>query len=75
MDAHPVVWPSEATLHLYAKIFATLRARGRRIGPNDLWIAASAVEHGCPLLTRNVEEFRHVEGLVVVDYVSLAGGA
>ena len=74
LDSHPVVWPTEATLRLYAKIFAHLRARGRMIGPNDLWIAASALEHGCPLLTRNVEEFRHVEGLVVVDYVSLVLG-
>ena len=72
LDGHPVVWPTEATLRLYAKIFANLRSRGRLIGPNDLWIAASALEHGCPLLTRNVEEFRHVERLVVVDYVSLA---
>ena len=67
----PVAWPSESTLIRYARVFADLRVKRQMIGPNDLWIAASALEHGLPLVTRNIEEFRRVEGLVVVDYVAM----
>ena len=35
----------------YAAIYAYLRANGRPIPTNDLWIAALAMEHGATLLT------------------------
>jgi predicted nucleic acid-binding protein len=41
----------ESTAERYALIFATLRAQGTPIPTNDLWIAASAMEHGLRLLT------------------------
>jgi tRNA(fMet)-specific endonuclease VapC len=37
----------------YGKIKAELEGRGERIGSNDIWIAAIALEHGLPLLTRD----------------------
>lgn len=40
---HPV---TEATADHYSTVFATLKARGRPIPTNDLWIAATALEHG-----------------------------
>ncbi len=54
----------------YAEIYADLRTKNRMIGPNDLWIAATAVRHDLPLLTRNVGEFSRVEGLKISDYSS-----
>lgn len=33
----------------------------------DAIIAASALVAGLPLMTRNVEDFRHVEGLALID--------
>ena len=42
--------------------YAGLRRKGQLIPTNDVWIAASALEHGAALLTRDAH-FRHVEGL------------
>jgi tRNA(fMet)-specific endonuclease VapC len=41
-----------------------LRGEGRPIPENDLWIAATASEHGLVLVTRD-EHFDRVEGLLV----------
>lgn len=52
----------EQTADSYALVYATLRKKGRPIPTNDLWIAASALEHGCALLTRDAH-FAAIEGL------------
>jgi tRNA(fMet)-specific endonuclease VapC len=70
LTRYPTVWPSEDTLTLYARTYVTLARSNRLIGPNDLWIAAAALEHSVPLLTRNAEEFRRIEGLEVVAYAT-----
>jgi tRNA(fMet)-specific endonuclease VapC len=51
-----------ATADLYARIYAELRRRGRPIPTNDLWIAASCMEHGAALLTLD-RHFDDVGGL------------
>ncbi|MBI2799428.1 MAG: type II toxin-antitoxin system VapC family toxin [Gammaproteobacteria bacterium] len=53
-----------ATADLYALIYAALRRQGRPIPTNDLWIAASCLEHGVALLTLDAH-FRNVGGLRV----------
>lgn len=50
------------TADSYALVYAGLRRKGRPVPTNDLWIAASAIEHGAALLTRDVH-FAHIEGL------------
>lgn len=67
---YPVVLPDDATLMRYAEAFASLRKRKMIVGPNDLWIAAAAIQAGVPLLTRNVRELSRIEGLRVVDYAA-----
>ena len=52
----------------YGRIHQALRRQGKPIGANDLWIAATAVAHRLPVVTKNSEEFRRVEGLEVIDY-------
>ena len=42
------------------------RAREHRI--QDLWIAASAIQHGHKLLTRNEKDFKDIPGLDLVVY-------
>jgi len=55
-----------------AKRAAFLRSKlsrvGKPIGPYDLLIAATALEHQLIIVTHNVREFRRVEGLVVEDW-------
>lgn len=55
----------EATVSFYAKIYATLRQKGKPIPTNDLWIAATALQQGCKLCTFD-KHFQLVENLVVV---------
>ena len=46
-----ILWPDEDTTHHYALIWLQLRRQGTPIPTNDLWIAASTMEHGAVLLT------------------------
>ena len=48
----------------YASIFASLRKAGTPIPTNDLWIAATAMQHGLIVLTRDAH-FRLVPQIVV----------
>jgi predicted nucleic acid-binding protein len=50
------------TADYYALIYADLRRQGRPIPTNDMWIAASCMEHGAALLTLDAH-FRYVGGL------------
>ena len=50
------------TADSYALIYDGLRRKGHPIPTNDLWIAASAMEHGAALLTRDAH-FSHIDGL------------
>ncbi len=57
----------EATAERYAVIYASLRAMGQPIPTNDLWIAASAMEHGTELVTLD-GDFAHVAQILVALY-------
>lgn len=50
------------TADSYALVYAGLRRKGRPIPTNDLWIAASALEHGAALLSLDAH-FAQVDGL------------
>ncbi len=67
---YPVVHSNTAIVRRYGELFATLRRQNRLIGPNDLWIAATALSLGLPLLTRNTDEFERVPELEVTDYAA-----
>jgi tRNA(fMet)-specific endonuclease VapC len=54
----------------YSQISRILQATGTPIGTNDLWIAATAVEHDLPLVTRNIDHFRRVPDLKLLSYQS-----
>lgn len=54
----------------YGQMFRYLKANGLPIGANDLWIAATAVAFGKPLVTGNVKEFQRVPRLQVLGYGS-----
>ena len=52
---------------VHARIWADLETRGLMIGPHDLQIAAAGLALAHEVATLNVEEFRMVGGLKVVD--------
>ena len=52
----------------YGRASRYLRQNGAMIGSNDLWIAAVAVAHGVPVVTRNTRHYRRVPGLDVRSY-------
>ncbi len=66
LDAHlrhfDVLPVTEETAAVYAELRAALREAGRPIPANDAWIAALALEHGLPVLTRDTH-FDGVPGL------------
>lgn len=58
LDAGPAV-------ESYGRICAQLQDTSHYwdIGQNDLWIAAVAISHNLPLVTRNQRHFREIKGL------------
>ena len=52
----------------YGKAYRYLRDNGLLIGSNDLWIAATALAHGMPVVTRIEQHYRRVPGLKVRPY-------
>jgi tRNA(fMet)-specific endonuclease VapC len=59
---------SSADIELrYAKMKSMLKAKGRPIPENDLWIAACSQSADVPLSSRD-EHFRAIDDLVVVDW-------
>lgn len=60
-----VVPVTERTAEMYAKVYQALRAQGRPIPQNDMWIAASALEHGADIATHD-EHFKLVPMLTVI---------
>ena len=52
----------------YGETYRYLRANGTLIGTNDLWIAATVLVHGMPLVTYNLKDFRRIPDLVVLPF-------
>jgi predicted nucleic acid-binding protein len=40
--------------------------RRQPISAEDAWIAATAVEYGCPLVTHNARDFQGIPGLTII---------
>ncbi len=55
------------TARHYGELKQALRAKGRSIPENDLWIAAIAVQHSLPVMTRD-RHFKDLPG-VKLDFV------
>lgn len=53
------------TADRYSRVMTALRAKGRPIPTNDVWIAAHAMETGADLVSAD-SHFEHVDGLAWV---------
>jgi len=51
-----------------SRVSRELKGAGRHIGDNDIWIAATALAHGLPLVSLNGRHFGRVPGLQVLAY-------
>jgi len=54
----------------FGRLRATLLDAGRPTPIIDLWIAATAIQHGLTIVTHNVRDFAHVPGVAVEDWVA-----
>ncbi|HUO87184.1 MAG TPA: type II toxin-antitoxin system VapC family toxin [Thermoanaerobaculia bacterium] len=52
----------------YGRAYRHLERNGLLIGTNDLWIAATALAYGMPVVTANLDHFRRVPELEVLRY-------
>ena len=57
-----VVPVGKTTADRYSRIAASLRAKGRPIPTNDIWIAAHAMQTGADLMSAD-RHFEHVDGI------------
>jgi tRNA(fMet)-specific endonuclease VapC len=67
---HPYVilpWVEDISFE-YGVLYRELAGLGALIGTNDLWIAATARFHGMTLVTDNLNEFKRVDGLALLDF-------
>lgn len=65
---HTLLPIDEETALIYSAAVRELRSRGNLIGTNDLWIGASSLRYGLPLVTSNTEHFGRLDGLEVIGY-------
>ena len=51
-----------------SRIGRALKGDGLHIGDNDIWVAATALAYGLPLVTNNARHFARVSGVVLKTY-------
>ena len=61
-----VLLVDETTAETYAHLREELRAAGRPLPENDVWIAALAIQHGQPIVSRD----RHFDAVPGVERLS-----
>ncbi len=64
----PILAFDTESARIHALLFAELASQGRLIGAHDLIIAATALKHGCAVLTANLSEFERVPNLKVISF-------
>jgi len=68
VESFEILQLTRRSAELYGEIVRPLRAQGRLIDSNDLWIAAVALENELPLVTSNTSHFGRVPGLRTLAY-------
>lgn len=63
-DRVDILVVDDGTAAYYATVYRLLRSKGTPIPTNDMWIAASALQHGYALFSYD-GHFQHVDGLLV----------
>ena len=66
-DSTAILYCDGTTALHYGRIKTSLRAKGRPIPENDIWIAAIAQQHGLTVVSRDLH-FREIENLPVEEW-------
>ena len=64
LESLEILQPGTATAAIYGRLRAELVLRGIKLPDPDYWIAAHALENGCPLVSTD-RDFRHMDELVL----------
>jgi predicted nucleic acid-binding protein len=70
VDPLRVLETTPEVARVYAATTRHLRAPGRLIGANDLWIGCTARAAGVPIVTRDREHFERIPGPRVIDHTA-----
>lgn len=68
VESYEIIDINRSIAEHYSRIARELRQQGQLIGANDLWIASTALHRGWPLVTRNLEHFARVPGVLLAGY-------
>jgi predicted nucleic acid-binding protein len=68
LELFTVVEIDERVAWTASRVARELKPAGAHIGDNDIWIAATALAYGLPLVSRNLRHFARVTALQVVTY-------
>lgn len=68
VESYELVAVNREAADCYARLAREFRQEGQLIGANDLWIAATALSRGLPLVTRNTDHFSRIPELQLVQY-------
>ena len=68
LDSKSIINADTTVMRKAGKLSGELINRGQRIDREDCVIAATALLHDEPVLTRNTEHFERIEGLAVCSY-------
>lgn len=66
LDDYTTLYPDAETCERWVDISTRCRKSGRPMSAGDIWIAATALHWGMPLVTANHRDFDHLAGLTLV---------
>jgi len=66
LESMPVIPFDLAAARVHAALTAELQSASNGVGAHDLLVAATALAHGCEVMTENIREFQRVPGLTVL---------
>lgn len=67
MEGFDIIYPDDSMCAIWAEITAGARVQGRRMSPQDAWIAATALSAGAALVTNNGAHLELVRGLQLLE--------
>ncbi len=63
-----LIYISESSVKISAKVYADLRSQGITIGISDLLISGIALENDLTLITNNEKHYTHISGLRIENW-------